>query len=219
MVFGRIMNILSIGAHWDDIEIGCGLTLKRLKDRGHNIMSVVVCSSNYGKNVDEGMTEEEALKFGLNSFRLIGANYIPTPKEPNSNLIYNKQIMQILEDVAINYKIDTVFTHWFGDVNTDHKATWEISRTAFRNVKNFIMYQSNSYSDGINIFNPNLFFSYDEEGLRFKEKLLSQYITEWTRRQDRWKREIFDREKFWGYLSGNNYAEGFRINKLVDFIV
>ena len=53
------MNILAVGAHWDDIELGCGLTLKSLADNGHKIFSVVVCSSLYGKNENEGMSEEE----------------------------------------------------------------------------------------------------------------------------------------------------------------
>lgn len=189
------MNILAIGAHWDDIELGCGLTLKKLKDMGHNISTIVICSSQYGKNENEGMKEDEALEFGLNSFRLIGANYISTPKEQNSKLEYNKKIMQTLEELANKNKIDIIFTHWFGDINTDHKATWEISRTAFRNVKNFLMFQSNSYTDNVNIFKPNLYFSYDKDQYSFKEKLLSQYVTEWARRQDRWKQEIFERER------------------------
>ncbi|MBM2819528.1 MAG: LmbE family protein [Nitrosarchaeum sp.] len=213
------MNILSIGAHWDDIELGCGLTLKKLKEKGHNIFSIVVCSSQYGTNEDEGMKESEALKYGLNSFHLIGANYISTPKEPNSKLTYNKQIMQTLEEIANKNKIDTVFTHWFGDINTDHKTTWEISRTAFRNVKNFLMFQSNSYGDNVNIFKPNLFFSFNQEQYIFKEKLLSQYVSEWTRRENRWKREIFERERYWGHISGNDYAEGFQVGKVVDFFV
>ena len=58
------MNILAVGAHWDDIELGCGLTLKRLADNGHKIFSVVVCSSLYGKNENEGMSEEDALESG-----------------------------------------------------------------------------------------------------------------------------------------------------------
>lgn len=213
------MKILAVGAHWDDIELGCGLTLKRLKDNGHEIFSVIVCNSQYGKNEDEGMKEEEALEFGLNSFKLIGANYISTPKEPNSNLTYNKKIMQILEKIANENKIDTVFTHWFGDVNTDHKATWEISKTAFRNVKNFIMFQSNSYSDNVNIFTPNLYITFNKEQYNFKEKLLSQYKLEWAKRETRWKREVFERERYWGHLSGNDHAEGFQISRLVDFLL
>ncbi|SHO42674.1 LmbE family protein [Nitrosotalea sinensis] len=213
------MNVLAVGAHWDDIELGCGLTLKKLKEKGHDVFTIVVCSSNYGKNMEEGMKEEEALEGGLRSFQSIGARYIATPKEPNSNLAYNRKIMQVLEDAANKNKIDLVFTHWFGDVNTDHRAVWEISRTSFRNVKNFIMYQSNSYSDHVNIFTPNLFFSYDEKDRRFKEQLLSQYATEWARRQDRWKREIFERERYWGFLSGKEYAEGFQSTNLVDFTI
>ncbi len=213
------MNILAVGAHWDDIEIGCGLTLKKLKERGHNIFCVVVCSSKYGKNDSEGMEESEALKCGLKSFKLIGAKYIPTPKEPNDDLAYNKEIMRTLEGVANNNKIDVVFTHWFGDVNTNHIATWEISRTAFRNVKNFLMYRSNSYSDSVNTFKPNLFFSFNKKQYIVKEKLLSQYPVEWKRRKSRWKRDIFERERYWGYLSGNEYAEGFQVGKIVDFFV
>lgn len=82
-----------------------------------------------------------------------------------------------------------------------------------------MMYQSNSYSDNVNIFKPNLFFSFNQKQYLVKEKLLSQYTVEWKRRKDRWKREIFERERYWGYLSGNDYAEGFQIGKIVDFFV
>ena len=215
----HVMNILAVGAHWDDIELGCSLTLKKLKDKGHRILSVVVCGSNYGENATEGMAEDEALRCGLNAFQLIGVEYIPTTKEPNSQLTYNKKIMQLLESVANKYKIDTVFTHWFGDVNTDHQTVWKISRTAFRNVRNFLMYQSNAYDDHVNFFKPNVFFSFNNKEYSLKETLLSQYVTEWAQRQARWKREIFERERYWGFLSGNEYAEGFQISKLVDFII
>ena len=105
------MNILAVGAHWDDIELGCSLTLKKLGEKGHKIFTVVVCSSQYGKNEDEGMNEDNALEYGLKSFGMMGANYIPTEKEPNSKLVYGKKIMQELEEIASNNKIDGVFTY------------------------------------------------------------------------------------------------------------
>tara|TARA_B100000029_G_scaffold116791_2_gene109706 strand:+ start:3122 stop:3763 length:642 start_codon:yes stop_codon:yes gene_type:complete len=213
------MNILAIGAHWDDIELGCSLTLNKLKQKGHTIFTVVVCTSQYGKNEDEGMSESDALQYGLKSFDLIGANYISTEKEPNSKLTYNKKTMQNLEGIAVKNKIDVVFTHWYGDVNTDHQAVWEISRTAFRNVRNFFMYQSNSYGDNVSTFKPNFYFSFSTEEYQLKQKLLSQYTTEWERRKDRWSREIFDRERYWGHVSGDDYAEGFQTGKLVDFLL
>ena len=85
------MNILAVAAHWDDIELGCGITLKKLSKKGHNIFTVVICSSQYGKHVNEGMKESEALECGQKSFELIGATHIPTEKAPNSQLTYNKK--------------------------------------------------------------------------------------------------------------------------------
>ena len=153
------------------------------------------------------------------SFSSICATYVPTEKEPNSKLSYNKKSMQILEKITREKKIDTVFTHWFGDLNTDHKATWDLSRTAFRNIKNFFMYQSNSYGDNVNIFQPNFYSTFNKKEYSFKEKLLSNYKIEWERRKCRWSREIFDRERYWGHIAGSEYAEGFQIGKLVDFFV
>ena len=49
------VNIIAIGSHWDDIELGCSLTLKKLSVKDHNIFSVVVCSSQYGKDGDEAI--------------------------------------------------------------------------------------------------------------------------------------------------------------------
>ncbi len=183
------------------------------------IFSSVICSSQYGSDESEGMTESEALESGLKSFKLMGATYVSTEKEPNSKLVYNKNIMQILEKVVNDKNIDTVFTHWYGDLNTDHKATWDISRTAFRNVKNFFMYQSNSYGDNVNIFKPNFYSTFNKEEYSFKEKILSQYETEWNRRKNRWTREIFERERYWGHISNGEYAEGFQIGKLIDFFI
>ena len=61
--------------------------------------------------------------------------------------------------------------------------------------------------------------SFNKDEYFFKEKLLSQYGTEWNRRKHRWSREIFERERYWGHISGNEYAEGFQIGKLVDFFI
>ena len=81
------------------------------------------------------------------------------------------------------------------------------------------MFQSNSYADNVNVFAPNLFITFDSNQYLFKERMLSQYVPEWNRREQRWRREIFERERYWGHLSGNDYAEGFRIGKITDLIL
>jgi N-acetylglucosamine malate deacetylase 1 len=211
------MNILAVGAHWDDIELGCFLTLKSLKSSGHEIFCVVLCSAYYEIGpTHQSHSEEEASEAGVNAFRRFGATYIDTPKAPNSRLGYSRETMQTLEHAVSEYRIGAVFTHWHGDVNTDHRATWENSRTAFRRVKNIYMYQSNSYSDYVDRYQPNAFYGFTAEEYEEKKKALALYEKEWNYRESRWEGEIFDREKHWGYLCGYDYAEAFQACKLTN---
>ena len=41
------MKILAIGAHSDDVEIGCGGTLLKWKDQGHDIVILTITDSEY----------------------------------------------------------------------------------------------------------------------------------------------------------------------------
>jgi len=212
------MNILAVGAHWDDIELGCFLTLKHLKSLGHEIFSIVMCSAYYevGPTDHKGLLEDEAREAGMKAFSRFGATYIDTPKAPNSRLAYSREMMQMLENAAREYRIDAVFTHWHGDLNTDHRATWDNSRTAFRRVKNMYMYQSNSYSDYVDRYLPNAFHGFTSQEYEAKKQALALYEKEWNYRESRWQGEIFDREKHWGYLCGHDYAEAFQVCKLTN---
>lgn len=211
------MNILAIGAHWDDIELGCSLTLKRLSEKLHNIYCVVMCSSYYSvEGEHRGPTEEQAFEQGMKSFKLFGGQYVETAKYDNQNLIYSPSAMKMLEAIAGRLDIKAVLCHWFGDVNTDHQAVWQIARTAFRRIDNFLMYQSNAYTDNVNNFIPNYFQGFSSKEYALKRKVMAKHSTEWAYRQDRWEREIFGREKYWGFLCEHEYAEGFMASKLIN---
>lgn len=211
------MNVLAVGAHWDDIEIGCGLSIKRLKDRGAKIFGTVLTASDYSVAEDNHERKKKnATSEGSNAFHELGIIHKPTTPLPNQKMIYSQEVMQELEAIVREEKIDIVFTHWFGDHNTDHVATWELSRVAFRRVRNILQYQSNSYFDNIKVYTPQFFWGFTKEEYKQKEKLLSIHETEWEYRKERWQREIFDREKFWGYQCGSDYAEAFMITRLTD---
>ena len=53
------MNILAIGAHPDDIEIGCGGTIIKYADRGHNLFSLVMTGGGQGGKTDTRCREQE----------------------------------------------------------------------------------------------------------------------------------------------------------------
>ena len=211
------MNVLLVGAHWDDIELGCALTAMRLKNRGANLYGVVLTESDY--RIEEVGHEREAGRArdeGLAAFEKIGIIHKPTRPLPNQRMIYDQEAMQELEGIANDCSIDVVFTHWFGDYNTDHIATWDISRLAFRRVRNVMMYQSNAYFDNIKVFTPQFFWGFSDEEYEHKKGLIALHETEWKYRRERWEREVFDRERFWGYLCGCDYAEAFMVVRLLD---
>lgn len=211
-----LVNILAVGAHWDDIELTCCLTLKMLWERGHRIYCAVLCQAQYADGQHTGPSEEEAHRQGMEAFRAFGAEYVETSKGENGRLAYSKEAMQELESAAERFRIDTVFTHWHGDVNTDHQAVWELSRTAFRRVKNLLLYQSNSYVDHVNVFVPNCFYGFSEQDYALKRQILAGYRGEWEYRKRRWEWEIFEREKAWGNRYGYEYAEGFHLCRVVN---
>ena len=211
------MNILAVGAHWDDIEVGCSLALHRLKEQGHKIYGAVLTDSDYKVKEDGHIrTGIEAHLEGKKAFKEQGIIYLPTKPLPNQRMIYSQDIMQNLEDYANKYSINLVLYHWYGDHNTDHATVYKICKTAFRRVRNILLYQSNSYFDNINIFKPQFFFGFTEKEYNFKKKVLSTHSIEWNYRKERWQKEIFDKERFWGYLCGHDYAEAFMIVKLLD---
>lgn len=211
------MNVLAVGAHYDDIEIGCGLSIKRLIERGAKVYAAVLTGSDYIVKEDlHKRKRKTAAVEGKSAFDKLGIIHEKTTPLPNQKMVYDQKVMQELERITVNEKIDLVFTHWFGDHNTDHKAAWEISRVAFRRVPNVLQYQSNAYFDNIDVFTPQFFWGFTNHEYKFKEKILSVHESEWNYRKSRWQREIFDRERFWGYLSGNDYAEAYMVTRLVD---
>lgn len=209
------MNVLAVGAHWDDLEIGCGLTLSRLKKGGAKVYGVVLTDSAYHVAEDgHSRSGRDATAEGKSVLRAIGAVHLVTTLSPNQKMAYDQRIMQELEKIARDRRIDMVFTHWFGDHNTDHAATWEISRVAFRRTGTLLQYQSNSYFDNVGVFSPQVFAGFTQKEYAFKKRLLALNKTEWNYRKTRWEREIFDRERHWGYLCGCDYAEAFMVSRM-----
>ena len=211
------MNVLAVGAHWDDIELGCGLSLMRLKEQGAIIYGVILTGSEY-EMIEINHKREKAKAFdeGTKAFKKLGFIHTPTTPLPTAHVGYNLIVMQELETIVREKNIDMVFTHWFGDHNTDHVGAWDISRVAFRRVPNVLQYQSNAYFDNINVFSPQYFWGFKANEYEKKKEILKIHDVEWQLRKERWEREIFDRERFWGHLSGYDYAEGFMITRLND---
>ena len=126
--------------------------------------------------------------------------------EPCNELVYSKEVMQRVEAVIFEKKIDTVFIHYHADMNRDHTEASRICLTAARHCRNIFYYQSNGYVLEDHFY-PTYFIDISDY-YGHKEKALNCYQGD----HNRFNR-LFDialkRTDVWGYANKVRYAEGF----------
>jgi len=140
------MKILAIGAHSDDVEIACGGSLMKWKEQGHDIFILTITDSEYtlpkngfSRSAEVAKTEAEV------AARMIGAELIFMDK-PSLSLVHNEEFSLEFDKVLQRVNPDIVFTHWGGDIHSDHAAVSLSSIRASRHVEKILLYRSNWYS-------------------------------------------------------------------------
>ena len=143
------MNVLAIGAHFDDIELGCAGTLAKHVANGDDVYAYVVTQSGFTnhKNI-EVRSNEVAIQEGEDAMKILGVKLIkgifPTLKVEFTDEL-NLEIVKVVEI----HKIDLVYSHWVGDVHHDHQAVAKASLHSCRHVPRQLMYRSNWYHSNI----------------------------------------------------------------------
>lgn len=207
-------NILIVGAHFDDAELGAGGTAAKLVKEGKKVYKLTLTdnSTNFNqKNIH--VSYDESQKQSSLACEKIGMIEIKDFKPVEcSRLSYSKEIMQQVEGVIYEYNIDTVFIHFGTDMNRDHIAANEICLTAARHCSNILEYQSNGYILD-NEFYPTFFVDISEY-IEQKRSALKMYGEEHNRFNRLFETNI-ERNHIWGYANEVEYAEGFRIVKML----
>lgn len=209
-----INNVLIIAAHFDDAELGAGGTAAKLADEGKKVYKVTLTDNVTDFTQKKISVGYESSKLqSKKACEILGVEELSIIPEPCSQLQYSKEVMQRLEAIIFEYQIDTVFIHFNEDMNRDHIEANNISLTAARHCANILEYQSNGYILD-NEFYPTFFVnvsSYIEQ----KKQALAQYGSEHNR-MNRLFDTVIERNHIWGYANEVEYAEGFRIVKMID---
>lgn len=125
-------RILAIGAHPDDIEIGCGGTMRFLADQGCEIKFIVVTSGEEGalegKQLLRQKREDEAKKSAL----ILGASEVIFFREPDGLTNYSKETKSRLIQIIREFKPEIAFIHSSYDCFPDHKIISDLSRSAIQ---------------------------------------------------------------------------------------
>lgn len=208
-----------VGAHYDDVELGCGGTAKLLSEKGKKVFKITLTDNEFDDITMEGGGISNALskKSSEKSCALLGIEEVQIEQAKYGELTYNKSMMKDIEDLILDYSIDSIFFHYHDDMHHDHIVAHEICKTAGRHCKNILCYQSNGYIKH-QAFNPNMFINISNF-IEEKKAALSFYEEDQPE-QNRGGR-LFDtvikQNEIYGYGNGVEYCEGFEVIKLYDF--
>ncbi len=161
---GPVTKILCLGAHSDDIEIGCGGTILRwlAEYPSAEIYWIVMAAS--GERRAEAV--QSASLFLANARRKeIVVNEFRDGYLPYSGA----EIKDFFEDLKRKYLPDVILTHYREDLHQDHRLVSELTWNTFRNHL-ILEYEIVKYDGDLGA--PNLFVHLNESIARKKIQII-----------------------------------------------
>lgn len=202
-------TVLCLGAHCDDIEIGCGGSLIELRRRYPQLrFHWVVFSGDAERERETRAAAQKLLGAGdhceveVHRFR---GSYFP---------YLGAQIKDAFEALRVRAAPDLIFTHFLGDRHQDHRVIAELTWNTFRN--HAVLEYEIAKFDG-DLAQPAVFVPLPLQAVERKiETLLECFASQ---RQRQW----FDAELFRAQLrlrgvecnAASRYAEAFHARKLI----
>jgi LmbE family N-acetylglucosaminyl deacetylase len=129
------MNILAVGAHPDDIELGCGGTLLMASRQGHNVFMYTLTRGSASGD------PEQRTKELMQSAKFIGAKRLWIDNFEDTKLSLNSDLINHIEFFINKADPDIVLSHSLGDTHHDHRAIAEATIEAGRFIPNILAYE------------------------------------------------------------------------------
>ena len=202
------LTVLCLGAHSDDIEIGCGGTLLHLAEAFPALRFHWVVFTASGVRSEEAVRAAELFAAGCEK------NVILKNHRDGFLTYSGAEVKDFFEETKSRMNPDVIFTHWRGDAHQDHRLISDLTWNTFRD--NLILEYEIPKYDG-DMGRPNMFVPLKEPLYERKVDYLFEAFR--SQRAKRW----FDRETFLGLMrirgmesnSPSGYAEAFHARKAV----
>jgi LmbE family N-acetylglucosaminyl deacetylase len=203
------LEILALGAHADDIEIGCGGTILKLTEAFPKCVVTWVVLSAEGQRADEARWSGEAFLRCAAERRLIIESF------RDGFFPYSgADVKDFFERLKAEVAPDLIFTHYGSDLHQDHRLVSELTWNTFRDHLIF-EYEVPKYDGDLGA--PNVFVHLTQNIVQLKiEMIMSNFVSQS-------ERHWFTEDVFRSTLrlrglesnSPSRYAEGLYSRKLV----
>jgi LmbE family N-acetylglucosaminyl deacetylase len=206
---GEPLSLLLLGAHSDDIEIGCGGTVLRLlAEHPGSTVCWVVFSADDAREAEARSSAADFLQGAADVDVIVHRfreSYFP---------YLGGEIKDAFESLKSNTRPDVVFTHRRADEHQDHRMVAQLTWNTFRDHL-VLEYEIPKYEGDLD--HPNMYVPLDASTAERKIELLTRHFA--SQSGKRW----FRPETFRGLMAiravecnaASGSAEAFHVRKLV----
>lgn len=206
------MNILAIGAHFDDIELGCGGALTRHVRHGDNVYVYVATVSGFTNQYNVTVRSSEiAHAEGQEAMRILGVKELICGEFKTLHVEFEEKLNMEILRIVEEKQIEMVYAHWVSDIHHDHQAVARASLHSCRHVPRLLMYRSNWYHS-TQEFRGNFYIDITETW-GAKEKAILAHESEVERTGRKWISFFRNEAENAGQRIGVKYAEVFEVVK------
>jgi len=206
---GTGRHLLALGAHADDIELGCGGTILRLAAEGRLAAVTWVVGSGTDDRAAEARKSAEVFLAGVEQTRIEIAGF-----RDGFFPWQGDQVKELFEQLKREVAPDLILTHRRADAHQDHRTMAELTWNTWRDHL-VLEYEIPKYEGDLG--NPNLLVPLDRETAERKVELLLSCFPSQSGRA--W----FTPDTFWALLrlrgmecnAPSGFAEGFHLRKAV----
>jgi len=198
-------KLLFIGAHPDDIEIGClGTIIESCKN---STIYFAVVSGNDQRKVEFEDAVKELIELGVPIFGYKIFDY-PDGALYNSRSAIKTSLTSEFGDINFDY----IFTHSRTDLHQDHRLVAEITLEVFR-TSNILAFDIPKYDGGI--FNSSLYMTLSDKSASTKIDFLKRNYK--SQAQKFWYEEdvFYSMMRLSGVESRSKFAEAFEVVKII----
>lgn len=203
------IKVLFLGAHCDDIEIGCGGAILRLADECTILQAKWIVFTSTPEREKEARQSAESFLHNVKAKEIIIHKF-------KDGFLFDTaaEIKKMFEEIKKVFQPDILFTHYRGDMHQDHQLINKLSWNTFRDHV-ILEYEIPKY-DG-DLGNPNLFVGLDKSCVERKIRFITKHYA--TQSEKHWfDKEIFQsmmRIRGMGCASKTKYAEAFYARKIL----
>ena len=206
--FDKLARVLCLGAHSDDVEIGCGGAILKLTEDhpGLDVMWVVFSA--------EGARSREARLSARVFLQAAGKQKVTVKKFRTSFFTFQGEKIKEFFETLKGFQPDLIFTHHRDDRHQDHRVISDLAWQTFRNHL-ILEYEIPKYDGDLGA--PNVFFPLDETLCHRKTECVCKFF------QTQGNKHWFSADTFLSLMrlrgiecaSPTKYAEAFYCRKLI----